>query len=84
MIALQGQFEKIELITVSAINQIGRADIVAAFDKTLGEVSLAARRFPDVFRQPRFGGNQQISRRGFRRVVVFGLAVVRFISADCR
>lgn len=84
IVALQERVEKIEWITVSAIDQIGRADIVAAFDKTLGEVSLAARWFPDVFRQPRFGGDQQISRRGFRRVVVFGLAVVRFISADCR
>lgn len=73
IVAFKKLVEKIESITVSAINQIGRADIVAAFDKTLGEVSLAARRFPDISRQPRFGGDQQISRRGFRRVVVFGL-----------
>ena len=84
IVALKERFEKIESITVSAIDQIGRANLIPAFDKAFGEVSLAARRFPDVFRQPRFGGDQQISRRGFRRVVVFGLAVVRFISADCR
>lgn len=76
--------EKIVPHSIIAIDQVRPTNGKPAFGKTLGEVSLAARAFPDVFRQSRFGDNQQISRRGFRRVVVFSLAVVRFISADCR
>lgn len=50
IVTFQKLVEKIESITISAIDQIGRADLVPAFDKAFGEVSLAARRFSDVFR----------------------------------